>query len=87
MNYKKLEVNHINGVKDDNNITNLEWVTREQNIQHALDNNLQYVLKGEEIGTSKLTSKEVLEIRSKFVPRKYSRVKVLKFQSYLRILV
>ena len=73
-----LEVNHINGVKHDNRIENLEWVTRQQNIQHCIDNNLQYVLKGEEIGNSKLTEKQVKEIRKKFIPRVYSRSKLAK---------
>lgn len=58
----KKEVNHINGIKNDNRIENLEWVTSKENTQHAIDTNL-ILQKGENCLLSKLTEKDILEIR------------------------
>ena len=58
-----LEVNHIDGVKSNNNIDNLEYCTHQENVQHAFDNNLMKPKKGSTNGMAKLTEQDVREIR------------------------
>lgn len=57
-----MQVNHKNGVKSDNRLTNLEYVTPTENIRHAT-----YVIKtirpGEDYGNAKLTNAQVESVR------------------------
>lgn len=59
-------VNHINGIKTDNNIPNLEWNTYSENNKHAYNNKLKipYRREGIKNPSSKLNESKVIEIRN-----------------------
>jgi DNA invertase Pin-like site-specific DNA recombinase len=59
----KDQVNHIDGNKKNNNLNNLEWVTNQENVQHAFKIGLEKAHYGEEHGMAKLTNEDVLTIR------------------------
>lgn len=57
----KPQVNHKNGIKSDNRAINLEWVTNEENKDHALASDLYW--RGEKNHSTVLTNEQVLEAR------------------------
>lgn len=59
---KNKEINHIDGIKSNNNPNNLEYVTRSENNKHAFKLGLQSQ-KGEKNSYSKLKERDIKEIR------------------------
>lgn len=67
-------VNHMDGNKENNHVSNLEWVSRSQNARHGWDHGLmQPSPSGERHHNAKLTDAEAEEIRR--LPRGYGRLK------------
>ncbi len=58
-----MQVNHKNGIKTDARLENLEYVTRSENMKHALSMGLIAPRKGERQAMAKLTEDKVREIR------------------------
>ncbi|WP_366051221.1 NUMOD4 domain-containing protein [Flavobacterium sp.] len=71
----KETVNHINFNRSDNRVANLEWMTMKENAHHSRERRPQLFgdKRGENGYTTILTNQQVLEIRSKFIPRIVTR--------------
>jgi hypothetical protein len=69
------EVNHIDYNPANNNVENLEWVSRKQNIRHSLKNRV--LTFGSENPKSKLTEQQVREIKHTPLPLTHERAVVL----------
>lgn len=62
--------NHIDGIKTNNYVGNLEWCTNSDNIKHAINTGLLKVEKfsGVKNGNSKLTENDIKWIREHYMP-------------------
>ena len=58
----KLEVNHLNSLRDDNRVSNLEWTTRSENVAHSFKAGNKST-KGENNPNCKLTNDLVKKIK------------------------
>ena len=61
-NNDQIQVNHIDGIKTNNMITNLEWSYPKENTRHAFDTGLAINNIGENSHLSKFTNSQVEEI-------------------------
>jgi hypothetical protein len=58
----KPTVNHIDGNKLNNSISNLEWATHKEQVIHAIENNLVNTLMGSNCHFSRLTDEQVKQV-------------------------
>ena len=68
----KQEVNHIEGNKEDNRASMLEWMTPKENTQDAWNKGLAVGKMGKQNGRSKLIDGQVIEISNKYKTGKYT---------------
>jgi hypothetical protein len=88
----KKHVNHIDFNRSNNCVENLEWTTPKENFWHSakegrmdkflnsMGKNKQHLVhgKGEACLHAKITEKQVIEIRKKFKPYKYTKKMLAK---------
>lgn len=62
-------VNHLDGIKTNNDVKNLEWISYSDNTKHAYDTGLEKKMVGEQHHNAKLTWEDVDYIRKNYIHR------------------
>ena len=75
---EKHQINHKDGTKNNNYLSNLEYTAASQNVIHAWKNGLNTPSCGERNGNSKLTNKNIIEIIKNYTTKKDSQMKMAK---------
>lgn len=71
-------VNHIDGNKRNNHISNLEWADNKENITHAAKNGLLADVKGKNNGMAILNEEHIKEIRGFHEQKIFNTVQLAK---------
>jgi len=70
---EKPEINHKDGNKINNAVTNLEWATSSENNMHAFRVLGRQTPRGEQHGSAKLTADDVRQIRRLYATGNYTQ--------------
>lgn len=74
--YNEMQVNHMNGIKTVNCNNNLEWVTPQENITHAINTGLKQAICGEDCSYANITNEQADTIARMISEQKYSHKEI-----------
>ena len=83
-NMEKLQINHIDGNKENNALNNLQWVTPQENIHHAIKTGLTdfSYLQGEKTNFSHYTEKDAKLVIDLLKSNKYTDKEISKITGF-----